>query len=286
MINCRWKQLKMDEERDLYEQERLTTDEKFLALESKIKGVFIIINSVYLFIFLHFCIEYEDLLSQGDNLSSSSSLSTIEERANWEKQLTDAEEECQSLRQRVTDLRRRLAQMERDHDEAVSKMNDEREHLVGRVRNLEKSFQKRQEEGEEQENFMKINNQLVSTVKIVGTPRPVSPIAKPAILPSGYSPLKSKGWARTCRSVPVSPGKCSGSSPEAHNKYQVSMRHLILYNFYSPSFFLSIDFLIWLFSRFFSGGGGGQGRAWFTFSSYGNIEFTWIKKKKEEEKIF
>ena len=155
----------MDEERDLYEQERLTTEEKFLALESKIK-------------------EYEDLLSQGDNLSSISSLSSIEERANWEKQLTDAEEECQSLRQRVTDLQRRLAQMERDHDEAVSKMNDEREHLVGRVRNLEKSFQERQGEEEEQENLMKINNQLVSTVKIVGTPRPVSPIAKPAILPS------------------------------------------------------------------------------------------------------
>ena len=39
-------------------------------------------------------LEYEELLlSQGDGESTTSSLSTIEERSNWEKQLNDLEEE-------------------------------------------------------------------------------------------------------------------------------------------------------------------------------------------------
>ena len=126
-------QMKIDSERELHEEERestlLTYDEKFKALEMKIKGklssavlsmnihlniisphfesirMASINRLVFVIFFFSLIAEYEELLlSQGDGESTTSSLSTIEERSNWEKQLNDLEEEAELHLRQIANL--------------------------------------------------------------------------------------------------------------------------------------------------------------------------------------
>ena len=126
-------QMKIDSERELHEEERestlLTYDEKFKALEMKIKGklssavlsmnihlniisphfesirMASINRLVFVIFFFSLIAEYEELLlSQGDGESTTSSLSTIEERSNWEKQLNDLEEEVELHLRQIANL--------------------------------------------------------------------------------------------------------------------------------------------------------------------------------------
>lgn len=83
--------LKLQEEQDYYEEERRLYDDKFSALEKKIR-------------------EYEDLVLSGggggrENSEESDRLSTIDESAVWEKQVTELEEEITTLRKQIDDLR-------------------------------------------------------------------------------------------------------------------------------------------------------------------------------------
>lgn len=90
--------LKLQEEQDYYEEERRLYDEKFSSLEKKIR-------------------EYEELVLSGggggrDNSDESDRLSTIDESAIWEKQVTELEEEVSLLKKQVDDLREERQRME------------------------------------------------------------------------------------------------------------------------------------------------------------------------------
>lgn len=86
--------LKLSEEQDYYEEERRLTDDKFSALERKIR-------------------EYEELVLQGSNNTSNREdrsededrLSTIDESAMWEKQVTELEEEVQMLQRQMKEIK-------------------------------------------------------------------------------------------------------------------------------------------------------------------------------------
>jgi len=169
-------QMKIDTERELNEEERQSTlftyDEKFKALEMKIK-------------------EYEELLlSQGDGESTTSSLSTIEERANWEKQLNDLEEESQLHLSQIAHLETQLEDIQAQHTKDIERLKQEKlksQEDVDAMKLLLTEAVEREEK-------------LMTNIRspLPGA-RPLSPSPK-SILPSGYCPLKSKGWAKTQRS--------------------------------------------------------------------------------------
>lgn len=150
-------------------------------------------------------IEYEELLGQGDN-SSTSSLSTIEERANWEKQLNDLEEESEAQVKQIAQLEAQLEQLQKEREEDKARSQQEIDQITGDL----KSTKAMLIEATERES--KLINKLESmrdpsTKSPQQQNRPVSPTPKPGILPPGYSPLKSKGWAKSQRS-PASLSPC------------------------------------------------------------------------------
>jgi len=165
-------QLKIDSERELHEEERESTlvayDEKFKALEMKIK-------------------EYEELLlSQGDGESTTSSLSTIEERSNWEKQLNDLEEEVALHLRQIANLQSQLATNEETYANEIQRLTLERDKSLEDIDALKTLL------AEAVEREGKSNGGANRST------RPVSPSPE-IVLPSGYCPLKSKGWAKTQR---------------------------------------------------------------------------------------
>ncbi|KAK7066230.1 hypothetical protein SK128_024340 [Halocaridina rubra] len=98
--------LKLQEEQDYYEEERRLYDDKFSALEKKIR-------------------EYEELVLTGSNTGrdiseESDRLSTIDESAVWEKQVTELEEEITFLKKQIDDLREEKQNMERGWEARVS----------------------------------------------------------------------------------------------------------------------------------------------------------------------
>ncbi|XP_068222758.1 ninein-like protein isoform X2 [Palaemon carinicauda] len=98
--------LKLQEEQDYYEEERRLYDDKFSALEKKIR-------------------EYEELVLTGgangrDISEESDRLSTIDESVVWEKQVTDLEEEVSTLRRQIDDLREERFNMECGWEARVS----------------------------------------------------------------------------------------------------------------------------------------------------------------------
>ncbi|XP_057374956.1 ninein-like isoform X2 [Daphnia carinata] len=183
-------QSKLDEEREIYDQERDSTDEKFRSLEMKIK-------------------EYEELLGQGDT-SSTSSLSTIEERANWEKQLNDLEEESEAQIKQIAQLEAQLEQMQKEKDLETIRSRQEIDQLTADLQSTKLQLAEAIER--EEKLIIKLENvrELLPASKSPPSPhsnRPLSPTPKPGILPPGYSPLKSKGWAKSQRS-PASLSPC------------------------------------------------------------------------------
>lgn len=186
-------QTKMDEERALYDQERDSTDERFRAFEDKIK-------------------EYEELLAQSDG-SSTSSLSTIEERTNWEKQLNDLEEENQANLEQISRLELELEKVRQEHFNERHDMLEERDQLSADLESTKLLLAEAVErEGKVvlQLEQLRSNNasghsspsKSISRSTSPSLNRPISPTPKPGLLPSGYSPLKSKGWAKSQRSSP------------------------------------------------------------------------------------
>jgi len=170
-------QMKIDSERELHEEERestlLTYDEKFKALEMKIK-------------------EYEELLlSQGDGESTTSSLSTIEERSNWEKQLNDLEEEAELHLRQIANLQSQLEADGEAHTKEIQRLTEERDNYLEDVDALKSLLA----EAVEREGRL-------SSASSVRSTRPVSP-SHDIVLPSGYCPLKSKGWAKTQRNATI-----------------------------------------------------------------------------------
>ncbi|KAK4318493.1 hypothetical protein Pmani_010512 [Petrolisthes manimaculis] len=107
--------LKLQEEQDYYEEERRLYDDKFSALERKIR-------------------EYEELVLAGgggsggsggvgggrDISEDSDRLSTIDESVVWEKQVTDLEEEVSALHKQVDQLREERFTMESSLEAKVS----------------------------------------------------------------------------------------------------------------------------------------------------------------------
>ncbi|XP_045607342.1 ninein-like protein isoform X4 [Procambarus clarkii] len=99
--------LKLQEEQDYYEEERRLYDDKFSALEKKIR-------------------EYEELVLSGgggggrENSEESDRLSTIDESAVWEKQVTELEEEVALLRKQIDDLREERRHVESKMEARVS----------------------------------------------------------------------------------------------------------------------------------------------------------------------
>ncbi|EFX84463.1 hypothetical protein DAPPUDRAFT_222984 [Daphnia pulex] len=184
-------QSKLDEEREIYDQERDSTDEKFRSLELKIK-------------------EYEELLGQGDN-SSTSSLSTIEERANWEKQLNDLEEESEAQIKQIALLESQLEQLQKEKEEEAARSQQELDVITAELEATKLMLADVLER--EAKLITKLENVRENVPAVSKSPpsphlnRPLSPTPKPGILPSGYSPLKSKGWAKNQRS-PASLSPC------------------------------------------------------------------------------
>lgn len=183
-------QSKLEEEREIYDQERDSTDEKFRSLELKIK-------------------EYEELLGQGDT-SSTSSLSTIEERANWEKQLNDLEEESEVQIKQIAQLEAQLEQMQNEKELETIRCRQEADQLTADLQSTKLLLAEAIER--EEKLIIKLENlrELLPASKSPPSPhsnRPLSPTPKPGILPPGYSPLKSRGWAKNQRS-PASLSPC------------------------------------------------------------------------------
>ncbi|XP_045033460.1 ninein isoform X2 [Daphnia magna] len=183
-------QAKLEEEREIYDQERDSTDEKFRSLELKIK-------------------EYEELLGQGDT-SSTSSLSTIEERANWEKQLNDLEEESEAQIKQIAQLEAQLEQMQNEKELETIRCRQEADQLTADLQSTKLLLAEAIER--EEKLIIKLENlrELLPASKSPPSPhsnRPLSPTPKPGILPPGYSPLKSRGWAKNQRS-PASLSPC------------------------------------------------------------------------------
>lgn len=150
--------------------------------------------------------EYEELLGQGDN-SSTSSLSTIEERANWEKQLNDLEEETQMQTQEIARLQAQLEQLQKEHEQEAARLRHENDQMAADLRSTKAMLEEALDR--EVKLLLKIDNMRDSPAKPpLHLPRPLSPTPKPNILPPGYSPLKSRGWAKNQRS-PGSPASLS-----------------------------------------------------------------------------
>ncbi len=149
--------------------------------------------------------EYEELLGQGDN-SSTSSLSTIEERANWEKQLNDLEEETEAQVKQIAQLESQLEQIRRERAEDAARSQEEKDHLTADLQATKLMLAEAIER--EAKLITKLENMRDPPVKsLTQQNRPLSPTPKPGILPPGYSPLKSKGWAKSQRS-PASLSPC------------------------------------------------------------------------------
>lgn len=172
--------------------------------------------------FLHFdWAEYEELLGQSD-ASSTSSLSTIEERTNWEKQLNDLEEENQEQLRQIDDLERKLEQLYQEQADERQRAREAAEKLSA---DLEATKVLLTEAIEREEKLIARLEQMRPTPSTSPTKspplaspatspslRPMSPTLKPGLLPSGYSPLKSKGWAKSQRQ---SPSKSTDASLDA-----------------------------------------------------------------------
>lgn len=156
-------------------------------------------------------------MGQSDN-SSTSSLSTIEERTNWEKQLNDLEEENQAHLQRIASLEAQLEEIGRDRLVDTERAIQERNQLLA---DLEATKILLSEAVEREEKLtIKLEQLRSSPSKSPPTNRPVSPTPKPGILPSGYCPLKSKGWAKSQRS----PMKSADSALDAVDGRKIPVR--------------------------------------------------------------
>jgi seryl-tRNA synthetase len=174
--------------------------------------------------------EYEELLGQGDN-SSTSSLSTIEERANWEKQLNDLEEESEAQIKQIALLESQMEQMQKEKEEEAVRLKQELE-LITEELQVTKSMLTDVMERESKLITKLENMREVSLPAVSRSPpnqnlnRPLSPTPKPGILPSGYSPLKSKGWAKNQRSpASLSPCKSYESTIDGVDGRQVPMAY-------------------------------------------------------------
>ena len=136
-------------------------------------------------------------MGQSDN-SSTSSLSTIEERTNWEKQINDLEEENQVLSKQISSLESQLEEIRRDRLSETERAVQERAQLLA---GLESTKLLLAESVEREEKLtIKLEQLRSSPSRSLSSTRPSSPTPKPGLLPSGYSPLKSKGWAKSQRS--------------------------------------------------------------------------------------
>lgn len=172
----------------------------------------------------YYIIEYEELLGQGDT-SSTSSLSTIEERANWEKQLNDLEEESELQIKQIAQLETQLEQMQNERDLETIRSRQELSQLTTDLQSTKLMLAEAIER--EEKLTIKLENlrELLPASKSPPSPhfnRPLSPTPKPGILPSGYSPLKSRGWAKNQRSpASLSPGKSFESTIDGVDGRQV-----------------------------------------------------------------
>lgn len=151
-------------------------------------------------------------MAQSDG-SSTSSLSTIEERTNWEKQLNDLEEENQANLEQIARLELELEKIRQEHFNERHDMLEERDQLSADLESTKLLLAEAVErEGKvvlQLEQFRSNNasghsspSKSVSRSTSPSLNRPLSPTPKPGLLPSGYSPLKSKGWAKSQRSSP------------------------------------------------------------------------------------
>ncbi|XP_063844926.1 ninein-like protein isoform X4 [Scylla paramamosain] len=131
--------LKLQEEQDYYEEERRLYDDKFSALERKIR-------------------EYEELVLAGgggagggrDASEESDRLSTIDESVVWEKQVTELEEEVAQLRGQLEDLRQEKLSMESQVEARVveerQRASQERAVLQEQVVSLASQLQQTQQQ--------------------------------------------------------------------------------------------------------------------------------------------
>ncbi|XP_045107729.1 ninein-like [Portunus trituberculatus] len=131
--------LKLQEEQDYYEEERRLYDDKFSALERKIR-------------------EYEELVLAGgggagggrDASEESDRLSTIDESVVWEKQVTELEEEVAQLRGQLEDLRQEKLSMESQVETRVveerQRASQERAILQEQVVSLASQLQQTQQQ--------------------------------------------------------------------------------------------------------------------------------------------
>jgi hypothetical protein len=170
--------------------------------------------------------EYEELLGQGDN-SSTSSLSTIEERTNWEKQLNDLEEESEAQIKQIALLESQLEQLQKEKEEEAARSQQELDVITAELEATKLMLADVLER--EAKLITKLENVRENVPAVSKSPpsphlnRPLSPTPKPGILPSGYSPLKSKGWAKNQRSpASLSPCKSYESTIDGVDGRQVT----------------------------------------------------------------
>lgn len=148
-------------------------------------------------------------MANSDN-QSTSSLSTIEERAQWEKQLNDLEEETQAQAKEIAGLKTQLERALHDRAMETARLQEEKERLEEELDAIKAKLADCKEREE------KLNARidlLLSNPPQVRSPmsscsRPASPIPKQGPLPPGYSPLKNKAWAKPQRPyASLSPSK-------------------------------------------------------------------------------
>ncbi|XP_065563976.1 ninein-like protein isoform X6 [Artemia franciscana] len=134
-LDIYWQQ-KIEEERDLFKKERDIMDEKFNGLQVKIK-------------------ELEELVYKAEEKSDTDSLSTIDERSTFEKQVVDLEEENNELRRQISFYQSESSRVSYEEDIPTAKLQESVESLKNQLQynqfNYETQIENLQKQIEEYE---------------------------------------------------------------------------------------------------------------------------------------
>ena len=185
-------------------------------------------------------------MGQGDNMSTSS-LSTIEERANWEKQLNDMEEDSQAQLAQIVDLETQLDRLRSEREADIARLTEERDKIIAESDKIKSLLAEAVEREEKLIMKYEVAARTSPTIKSPVYPqqqqqRPVSPNPSPGILPSGYSPLKSKGWARSQRSPGNNKSPVELSSDGVDGRIpQPVKRNFFTFQFYLTSLLVALS---------------------------------------------
>lgn len=144
--------------------------------------------------------------------------------------MNDLEEESEAQVKQIAQLEAQLEQMQNEREEEKLRSQQEIDQIAAELRSTKAALV----EAIERESKLLIKLEIMRdpSTKSPQHPqlnRPVSPSPKPGILPPGYSPLKSKGWAKSQRSpASLSPCKSFDSTVDGVDGRPIQVRDLFV----------------------------------------------------------